>query len=149
MKNARQLKILEIIDAYPIETQEELAEKLFESGFKATQATISRDIKELKLIKTSGPNGRQIYASYPLAHTAYNERVHNVFKQTVISIDRASFLVVIHTLPAMAQGAALAIDSLEWPEIAGTIAGDDTIFVALYDEANAPDIISRFRKLTV
>ncbi|MGI6109136.1 MAG: arginine repressor [Eubacteriaceae bacterium] len=147
MKIGRQAKILEIIEKYPTETQEELADRLSQSGYKATQATISRDIKELKLIKASGPDGRQIYSAYKGLGNLYDERVHTVFKQTVLSIDHAYFLIIMHTLPAMAQGAALAIDSLEWSEIAGTIAGDDTIFVAVYHEEDVEPLITRFRKL--
>ncbi len=147
MKNARQMKILEIIETYPTETQEELAERLLENGIKATQATISRDIKELQLVKVARPDGKQVYASIAQRGQNYDERVHNVFRQTVTSIQRAQNLIVIRTLPAMAQGAALAIDSLDWPEIAGTIAGDDTIFVAVFDQDRSEEIMLRFRKL--
>mgnify|MGYP001765371673 CR=1 FL=1 len=147
MKIARQAKILEIIENYPTETQEDLAERLTQSGCKATQATISRDIKELKLVKVTGPDGRQIYSAYKGLGNLYDERVHNVFREAVLSIDHAYFMIILKTLPAMAQGAALAVDSLEWPEIAGSIAGDDTVFIAVYKEKDIDPLITRFRKL--
>ncbi len=147
MKISRQTKILEIISAQPVETQEDLVAKLREAGFRVTQATVSRDIKELNLIKTPGPEGRQIYTAYKDVSSLYDERVHNVFRESVMYVDAAGFLVILHTLPAMAQGAALAIDSLEWQEIAGTIAGDDTIFVAIYHQEDVNKMVTRFREL--
>ena len=116
MKVARQTKIIEIIENNQIETQEELAEHL-------NQATISRDIKELKLIKVMGQDGRQYYSSLKDMGTIYDERVVAVFRESVLTVDTATFLVVLHTLPAMAQAAALAIDSMEWREVGGTVAG--------------------------
>lgn len=139
--------ILEIIENNQIETQEELVRHLKEAGFNVTQATVSRDIKELNLIKTADIRGRQIYSAYKDAVSRYENRVHNVFKESVIRVDCAYFIIVIHTLPALAQGAALAVDALEWPEIAGVIAGDDTVFVAVRDEADVARIAERFREL--
>ncbi len=147
MKVARQAKIIELIENNQIETQEELADLLKKSGYHVTQATISRDIKELKLIKVMGQDGRQYYASLKDMGTLYDERVIRVFRESVLTVDTATFLVVLHTLPAMAQAAALAIDALEWNEIVGTIAGDDTIFVAVREEKNVEEIVTRFKKL--
>lgn len=147
MKVARQTKIIEIIEKHQIETQEELAEHLKKSGYKVTQATVSRDIKELKLIKVMGQDSRQYYSSLKDMGTLYDERVVAVFRESVLTVDIATFLVVIHTLPAMAQAAALAIDSMEWNEIVGTVAGDDTIFVAVRQESDVNEIVSRFKKL--
>jgi len=147
MKVSRQSKILEIIEKYQIETQEDLAEHLKQEGFHVTQATVSRDIKELRLIKVSGSDGRQQYASMKDMGALYDERVANVFRESVLTVDTAAFLVVIRTLPAMGQAAALAIDGMEWPEIVGTIAGDDTIFVAVRKEEDVMNIALRFRKL--
>ncbi|MDD2413690.1 MAG: arginine repressor [Eubacteriaceae bacterium] len=147
MKVSRQSKILEIIENYQIETQEELASHLKVEGFHVTQATVSRDIKELKLIKVAGKGGRQCYASMKDMGTLYDERVATVFTESVLTVDTAAFLVVLHTLPAMAQAAALAIDGMEWREIVGTIAGDDTIFVAVRNEEDVVSIAERFRKL--
>lgn len=138
---------MEIIENHQIETQEELAEQLKKAGFRATQATVSRDIKELKLIKTAGENGRQKYVSMKDVNNLYSERLKAVFRESVLSVDRAAFLIVIHTLPASAQAAAMAIDSMEWSEIVGTIAGDDTIFVAVRDEKDVDIIQDKFRKL--
>ena len=147
MKISRQTKILEIIESGQIDTQEELVRRLREAGFRATQATVSRDIKELSLVKTTTPDGRQVYSAFKDVNTLYDDRVHNVFRESVIHVDSAYFLVVLHTLPAMAQGAALAIDSLEWPEIVGTIAGDDTIFVAVRQQDDVNRLIVKFREL--
>ena len=147
MKISRQSKILEIIDSRNIETQEELLFALKESGYKVTQATVSRDIKELKLIKLTSSEGKQSYATIKNINTIFDERVATVFRESVLTVDLAAFLIVLHTLPAMAQAAALAIDAMEWPEIVGTIAGDDTIFVAVREEKNVVQIASRFKKL--
>ena len=141
MKVARQTKIIEIIENNQIETQEELAEHLKQSGYKVTQATISRDIKELKLIKVMGQDGRQYYSSLKDMGTIYDERVVAVFRESVLTVDTATFLVVLHTLPAM------AIDSMEWSEVVGTVAGDDTIFVAVREQNDVNEIVSRFKKL--
>lgn len=147
MKVARQTKIIEIIENGQIETQEDLAEKLKACGYHVTQATISRDIKELKLIKVMGQDGRQYYSSLKDMGTLYDERVVAVFRESVLTVDTAAFLVVLRTLPAMAQAAALAIDSMEWSEVVGTIAGDDTIFVAVRDPKDVEDIVAKFKKL--
>ena len=124
-----------------------MAEHLKQSGYKVTQATISRDIKELKLIKVMGQDGRQYYSSLKDMGTIYDERVVAVFRESVLTVDTATFLVVLHTLPAMAQAAALAIDSMEWSEVVGTVAGDDTIFVAVREQNDVNEIVSRFKKL--
>ncbi len=147
MKVARQTKIIEIIENSQIETQEELAEQLKNNGYHVTQATISRDIKELKLIKVMGQDGRQYYSSLKDVGTIYDERVVAVFRESVLTVDAANFLVVLRTLPAMGQAAALAIDAMEWSEIVGTVAGDDTIFVAVREQKDVAEIIDRFKKL--
>lgn len=147
MKASRQAKILEIIDTCRIETQEELLAKLEEDGFNVTQATISRDIKELKLAKLSGANGQQYYKTVNQMGMVYTERIHRVFRESVLTVDMAYFMVVLRTLPAMAQAAALAIDAMDWPEIVGVIAGDDTIFVAVRKEKDASAVAEGFRKL--
>lgn len=147
MKVARQTKIIEIIENNQIETQEELADQLKQNGYNVTQATISRDIKELKLIKVLGQDGKQYYASLKDMGAIYDERVIRVFRESVLTVDTATFLIVLRTLPAMAQAAALAIDAMEWNEIVGTIAGDDTIFVAVREEKDVNEIVGRFKKL--
>lgn len=147
LKISRQAKILEIIENNDIETQEELLAQLRQAGFRVTQATVSRDIKELKLIKVIGEGNKQIYATIKNMNAIYDERISNVFKESVLYVDVANFLVVLRTLPAMAQAAALAIDALEWKEIVGTIAGDDTIFVAVRNAEDVDKIVDRFKGL--
>ncbi|HEY5557509.1 arginine repressor [Acetobacterium sp.] len=147
MKVARQVKIIEIIENNLIETQEDLAQALKDTGFAVTQATISRDIKELKLIKITSKVGIQHYAPLKDISTIYNERVTAVFRESVLTVDYVENNIVLRTLPAMAQAAALAIDGLEWSEIVGTIAGDDTIFVLIRDRELVPEIAGKFKKL--
>ena len=147
MKVSRQLKIIEIIENNLIETQEDLAQALKNLGFTVTQATISRDIKELKLIKVMSHDGIQHYAPLKDIGSIYNERVNAVFKESVLTIDYVENTIVLRTLPAMAQAAALAIDSLEWSEIVGTIAGDDTIFVLIRNRDMMSEIVGKFKKL--
>ena len=147
MKISRQAKILEIIEKNCIETQEDLLTKLNEAGFQVTQATVSRDIKELKLIKIIGENNRQIYATIKNMNAIYDERVAAVFRESVLYVDTAQFIVVLRTLPAMGQAAAMAIDALEWKEIVGTIAGDDTIFVAIRNQEDVQKVVERFKRL--
>ncbi|MGD9473433.1 MAG: arginine repressor [Eubacteriaceae bacterium] len=147
MKVARQLKIIEIIENNFIETQEELAQALKDSGFTVTQATISRDIKELKLIKVMNYEGKQHYAPLKDIGSIYNERVSAVFRESVLTIDFVENMIVIRTLPAMAQAAALAIDSMDWSEVVGTIAGDDTIFVLVRNRNLIEEIVGKFKKL--
>jgi transcriptional regulator of arginine metabolism len=147
MKVSRQLKIIEIIENNLIETQEELAQALKDNGFTVTQATISRDIKELKLIKVMGHDGISHYAPLKDIGSIYNERVTAVFRESVLTIDFVDNMIVLRTLPAMAQAAALAIDSLEWSEIVGTIAGDDTIFVLIRNRKMMEEIVGKFKKL--
>ncbi|MGL4283799.1 arginine repressor [Eubacterium aggregans] len=147
MKVSRQARILEIIENKIIETQEELLRELNAAGYKVTQATVSRDIKELKLIKVTGKGGRQSYATMKNIGTIFDERVATVFRESVLTVDTTAFLIVLRTLPAMAQAAALAIDAMEWTEIVGTIAGDDTIFVAVREEKDVTVIANKFRRL--
>ena len=147
MKATRQATILEIIELKDIETQEELLAELEAAGFNVTQATVSRDIKELKLVKIAGGEGHQYYKPMNNMGAVYNERILRVFRESVLSIDVAYFMVVIRTLPGMAQAAGLAIDALEWPEIVGSIAGDDTIFVAVRKEADGKKVAEKFRKI--
>lgn len=147
MKVSRQLKMIELIENNVIETQEDLAQALKESGFMVTQATISRDIKELKLIKISNQQGKQHYAPLKDIGSIYSERVKAVFKESVLTIDYVDHTIVIRTLPAMGQAAALAIDSMDYRDVVGTIAGDDTIFVLVRKRDRVEDIVRRFKKL--
>jgi transcriptional regulator of arginine metabolism len=147
MKYKRHAKILEIIKNEIIETQDELASKLQETGLDFTQATISRDIKELHLIKVNAGNGKYKYAARDEAKSEIMERLMAIFVYSVVSTDYSLNNVVVKTLPAMAQAAASGIDALGWPEILGTIAGDDTIIIICRSEESANNISSKFEKL--
>lgn len=147
MKIKRHSKIVELIRDNNIETQEDLLKKLKETGFKVTQATISRDIRELKLTKMSIDNGRQKYTILTSDNISVSEKFTRVFKETVISIDYAQNMIIIKTLNGMAMGVGAALDSMSNIEIMGTIAGDDTIFCVVKNEQKAIKIIERLRAL--
>lgn len=147
MKYSRHAKILELIDRYAIETQEELAEKLKEQGMDVTQATVSRDIKELRLIKVMSEEGKYKYAPMSQDGSMVSNRLLTVFSQSLVSCDYANNIVVIKTLPGMAQAAASAVDSLKWSEILGTIAGDDTIMIVCRAEKFAEELVNKFSRM--
>ncbi|MCR1898005.1 arginine repressor [Irregularibacter muris] len=147
MKISRHAKILEIIKENKIETQEELAEILKKNGFNVTQATVSRDIKELRLIKVMSDNHRYHYAPLQNTDNLMNDRIIKVFKESVQGIDYAGYTIVIKTLSGTASAASVAIDALHWGEIVGCIAGDDTIFVLIRDISMMENMVERFKKL--
>ena len=147
MKNARQTAILSIIENENIETQEDLASKLRELGIVVTQATVSRDIKELRLLKVLSPNGSYKYATADKAEHGVSERLVRIFVDSVLSINYAENLVVIRTLSGSANAAGEAIDSMRWPEILGTISGDNTIFVAVRSADEAPVVVGKFQEI--
>ena len=147
MKNARQTAILSIIEQNDIETQEELAAKLREMGIGVTQATVSRDIKELRLLKVLSAKGGYKYATADKAEHGLSDRFVRIFMDSVLSISYAGNIIVIKTLSGSANAAAEAIDSMRWPEILGTMAGDNTILVIVHSEAEAADIVSRFQEM--
>ena len=147
MKTMRHAMILEIIEAKSIETQEELAEELRHHGVNVTQATVSRDIKELRLLKVLSDNGGYRYATAERAEKGINDRFIRIFSESVMSIAGAGNLIVLKTLSASAPSAAEAIDSLKWPEIIGTIAGDNTILVIIKNIEDVDEVIARFRVL--
>lgn len=130
MKLARHEKIIELIHQYDIDTQEELAARLNEAGFKVTQATVSRDIRALKMTKVAGKDGKSHYAILKDTAPELGDKYTRVLRDAVISIDVGQNLVVVKTVPGMAMGVAAALDALAWPEILGCIAGDDTIMCA-------------------
>jgi transcriptional regulator of arginine metabolism len=142
MKIKRQSKLIEIVKNNDIETQDELALRLREEGFVATQATISRDIRDLKLIKVSSAYGKQKYALVEPSDAFFLEKLYKVFAESVIRIDYAQNLVVIKTMDGMAMAAAAALDGMDKAEVVGTIAGDDTIFCVLRTEEEAAPLIS-------
>ena len=147
MKYARQTAILTIIEHNDIETQEDLAARLRDMGIMVTQATVSRDIKELRLLKVLTPSGVYKYATAAKAEHGVSERLVRMFIDSVLSITYAENLVVIHTLAGSANAAAEAIDSMRWPEILGTMAGDNTIFVAVRSAAEAPVVVDKFHEI--
>ena len=130
MKLARHEKIIELIHQYDIDTQEELAARLNEAGFKVTQATVSRDIRALKMTKVAGKDGKSHYAILKDAAPELGDKYTRVLRDAGISRDVGQNLVVVKTVPGMARGVAAALDALAWPEILGCIAGDDTIMCA-------------------
>ena len=134
MKKKRQGKIIEIIEKYNVGTQEELAERLREEGFQVTQATISRDIRELKLSKMSAEDGVQKYIVLEQNGGELENRYVRVLQEAYSSVDTAQNLVVIRTVSGMAMAVAAALDAMKLPEIVGCIAGDDTIFVAVHTQ---------------
>ncbi len=144
MKKSRHSAILKIIDDYEISTQEELSEKLYEQGFNVTQATVSRDIKELKLLKVHSDTKGTKYG-YP----SYNKKsqtnatmlkLKNIVTEAVVSSDYANNIVIVKTLQGMAQGVAYAVENLNLTSILGSIAGDDTIMIVLRNEKKAEEL---------
>ena len=146
MRNKRHDAILKLISEQNIETQQELTMALSELGFKVTQATISRDIKELRLLKQLNQNGRYVYTiNEPAREKNDVNNMSLIFSKSVISLEYALNTVVIKTLAGMAQGAAAALDSLHNPDYLGSIAGDDTIFLAARDNTFAKKIIDNIK----
>lgn len=147
MKHKRQNKIIEIVGSYNIETQDDLIDKLRDSGFDITQATVSRDIKELGLIKVPAKDNKYKYA-IPSVSTQESMRIsikyRNIIRETVIRVDYAENIVVIKTYAGMAQAAAAAIDGMDWDDVVGSIAGDDTILIIMRTSDKAPEICRRF-----
>ena len=137
MKPGRQRAILEIIAERDIETQHQLLLALAERGVKSTQATLSRDIKDMRLIKELGPNGNYRYVAAKAEMEDFQQRLRKIFKESVVSCDVAQNLVVIKTLPGLGQGACSAIDAMEIQGLVGSLAGDDTLFLAMRDNESA------------
>ena len=147
MKRARQAEILNIIQAVDVETQEQLLDELKARGFSATQATISRDIKELRLVKELSGGGYH-YASYERKGLADSDaRLRNIFKEGVTSVDRAQNIVVVRTMPGLASAACSALDSMEIPGMVGSLAGDDTGILIMRDNDAAERFNQEVHKL--
>ena len=147
MKTKRQTKMLELIKKYDIETQEELSDYLQKEGYQVTQATVSRDIRELKLTKVAMSNGRQKYAALTEANEDLSEKYTRVFRDAFVSMDMAQNILVIKTVSGMAMAVAAAIDAMHLNEIVGCIAGDDTIMCAVRSVDDTIAVMSRLRKL--
>ena len=147
VKKRRQAKILELISQNEIETQEELQELLLKFGYDVTQATISRDIKELRLVKDLSSKGRYIYSTGKKLNDNITRRAGGIFSESIISIDYALNTVVIKCFAGMANAACAAIDSMSLNEILGTIAGDDTRFILCRTEESAADFTKKLRTM--
>ena len=148
MKSGRHEKILEIISEYPVETQDELMKRLRDTGYKATQATISRDIKELRLVKTLGDNGKYRYVA-PSGSSDIRSKFIGIFGNSVLSIDNAQNIVVVKTLSGTANAVCAALDSLDNTVVVGTIAGDDTIFIACRTQESALNLSSTLKQYLI
>ena len=147
MKRARQAEILNIIQAVDVETQEQLLDELKARGFSATQATISRDIKELRLVKELSVGGYRYASSERKGLADSDARLRNIFKEGVTSVDRAQNIVVVRTMPGLASAACSALDSMEIPGMVGSLAGDDTGILIMRDNDAAERFNQEVHKL--
>lgn len=147
MKTNRQKKILELIQQNNIETQEELTALLKQDGYQVTQATISRDIRELKLTKMATNSGRQKYVALQEGTDGLSEKYIRIFKDGVVSIDRAQNILVVKTVAGMAMAVAAAVDAMNFYEVVGTIAGDDTIMCAVRSTEENEQLQQRLQQL--
>ena len=148
MKSQRQAKIMEIITNRDIETQEHLLQELNKAGFRSTQATISRDIKELRIVKelTSFGTYRYTTATSEVGGT-FSSKLNTIFRQCVTRFDYAQNMVVIHTLPGLASAAASAVDAMNMSVVVGTLAGDDTVFIVMRDMNAAAAVCGEIQNL--
>ena len=147
LKSKRHNKILEIISEKDIETQEELAEELKIAGFDVTQATVSRDIKILKLIKMQGASGNYKYVESSKESKDINDKLYSILANAAVSVENVDNFVVVKTLTGSAMAAAEAIDNLFDTEVAGTIAGDNTIFILARSLDKAEELVNKIRKV--
>lgn len=149
MRYSRQNKILEIITSNDIETQEKLVFMLKEQGYDVTQATISRDIKEMQLVKVLTPSGKYKYAVSTQQNAPISERFIKIFRETVMSFSSAQNLIVIKTLSGCGPAACEAIDSISLPYVIGTIAGDNTLLLIVDREEHVEEILAIFNKMLI
>ena len=147
MKTERHAKLVELITRYDIETQEELAEKLREAGFKVTQATVSRDIRELKLSKVPTAGGKQKYALFQKNENEMNAKYIRIFRDGFVQMDMAQNILVIKTVSGMAMAVAAALDSMGLSEIVGCIAGDDVILCAIRSVDDTIVVMQKLNRL--
>ncbi len=147
MKTVRQVAILDIIEKNDIETQEDLADALRQRGIKVTQATVSRDIKELRLLKVLTPMGTYKYATADKAENGLTERFIRMLSESLLSVASSGNLIVVKTLSGSANVAAEALDSLHWPELLGTIAGDNTILLIIRAIEDVPAVMARIQDM--
>ncbi|MBO5204242.1 MAG: arginine repressor [Clostridia bacterium] len=147
MKNERQARILEIIAKFEVQTQEEITELLQGEGFKVTQATISRDLKDLKLTKTMSSSGLYRYTASRAHDHMGKVKLNNVMLESIIDVKYSMNNVVIKTFPGLAQAVASSVDSLDIDSILGCVAGDDTIIVVTQDEESSAEISEKIKEL--
>lgn len=149
MKINRHAKIVELVNKYHIETQEELADRLNQEGYKVTQATVSRDIRDLKLTKVQTEAGRQKYIALQKSESKLTEKYGRILRDGFISMDVAQNILVIKTVSGMAMAVAAAIDDMNWHEVVGCIAGDDTIMCAIRTVEDAEVVMGKFRRIVI
>jgi transcriptional regulator of arginine metabolism len=147
MKISRQSKIIELINKYDIETQEELADRLMKDGYNVTQATVSRDIRELKLTKVAVDGGRQKYIVLQKTEPGMSEKYTRVLRDGFVSMDMAQNIMVVKTVPGMAMAVAAALDALQMNSIVGSIAGDDTVMCAIRSTEETVQVMEKLSKL--
>ena len=147
MKTVRQVAILDIIEKQEIETQEELASSLNARGIRVTQATVSRDIKELRLLKVLTPSGKYNYATGDQADNNLTDRFIRMLAESLLSVSSANNLIVVKTLSGSANVAAEALDSMHWPEVLGTLAGDNTVLLIIRSNEETITVTSRIREM--
>ena len=149
MKVSRHAKIIELINKYHIETQEELADYLNQEGFTVTQATVSRDIRDLKLTKIPSENGKQRYALHQTSGSGMSEKYIRVLKDGYVSMDMAQNILVIKTVAGMAMAVAAALDAMKWNEVVGCIAGDDTILCAIRSTEDTVKVMDKIGRIVL
>lgn len=147
MRYSRQNKILDIINTQEVETQEKLVSLLKKAGYKVTQATISRDIKELQLIKTLSPSGKYKYTVGTSVEQPISDRFIKIFKETIQTVESSGNIIVVKTLSGCGSAAGEAIDNLNIKGVIGSIAGDNTLFLVVNDPQNVPGIVSKFNEM--
>lgn len=148
MKSQRQAKIMEIISNRNVETQEQLLEQLSEAGFRSTQATISRDIKELRIVKELTSFGTYRYTSASgEVGGSFSGKLNTIFRECITNFDYAQNIIVLHTLPGLASAAASAVDAMNMSVVIGTLAGDDTVFIVMRDNNAAAAFCGEIRNL--
>lgn len=149
MKVNRHVKIVELVNKHCIETQEELTELLKQEGFQVTQATVSRDIRDLKLSKVATDEGKQKYVVLKATENALRDKYMRIMKDGFVSMDMAMNILVIKTVSGMAMAVGAAIDEMQWHEVVGCIAGDDTIMCAIRTMEDTAVVMDKIRKIVL
>lgn len=147
MRYARQNKIMDLIRTHEVETQESLVELLNNLGYKVTQATVSRDIKDLQLVKVLSSSGKYKYAPNTSENQPPSERFVNIFRETIKSVDASGNIIVVKTLSGCANAAGEAIDTMYFPHMIGSVAGDNTLLLVVDDPENTPILMKKFRDI--